>query len=88
LQDVDAEDFKVWFDTMGMQRHLKASGIFARLYHRDGKAGYLADIPLTLDYLVAAAADYPAYASFHAFLQERVLPCLDAHGASTGATSQ
>jgi aminoglycoside/choline kinase family phosphotransferase len=44
-----------WFDLMGVQRHLKAAGIFARLCHRDGKPGYLADIPRTLEYIVEAA---------------------------------
>jgi aminoglycoside/choline kinase family phosphotransferase len=85
LQGVDEEDFKYWFDTMGMQRHLKASGIFARLYHRDSKAGYLADIPRTLDHLLAAAAEYPAFSSFHGFVQERVRPCLDERGELTEA---
>lgn len=45
-------------DWMGIQRHLKASGIFARLYHRDGKAGYLNDIPATLNYIVEVGALY------------------------------
>ena len=37
----DDAQFLRWFDLMGVQRHLKASGIFARLWHRDGKPGYL-----------------------------------------------
>ena len=41
---------------MGVQRHLKASGIFARLWHRDGKAGYLPDVPRTLTYIEQACA--------------------------------
>jgi N-acetylmuramate 1-kinase len=41
-----------------VQRHLKVAGIFARLYHRDGKPGYLNDIPLTLDYLITVADSY------------------------------
>ncbi len=44
----DPVQFLRWFDLMGVQRHLKASGIFARLNHRDGKPGYLDDIPRTL----------------------------------------
>ena len=43
---------------MGVQRHLKVLGIFARLYHRDGKDGYLKDLPLVMDYLRAACARY------------------------------
>ena len=41
-----------------MQRHLKVLGIFARLYHRDGKDGYLKDLPLVMSYLRAACARY------------------------------
>ncbi|MBD3797833.1 MAG: phosphotransferase, partial [Campylobacterales bacterium] len=45
--DVDNSTMIKWFDMMGLQRHIKVLGIFARLYHRDGKDGYLKDIPLT-----------------------------------------
>ena len=48
----DDAQFLRWFDLMGVQRHLKVGGIFARLWHRDGKPGYLADIPRTLQYAV------------------------------------
>ncbi len=47
-----------WFDLTGVQRHLKASGIFCRLYHRDGKPGYLKDIPRTLSYIVDLRMQY------------------------------
>jgi len=57
--DIDAARFMRWFDLMGVQRHLKASGIFARLYHRDGKTAYLADIPRTLSYIVDLHDEYP-----------------------------
>ena len=46
------------FEWMGLQRHLKILGIFARLYHRDGKDGYLKDIPLVLEYAIATANRY------------------------------
>jgi aminoglycoside/choline kinase family phosphotransferase len=46
------------FEWMGLQRHLKILGIFARLSHRDGKDGYLKDIPLVLEYAIAAANRY------------------------------
>lgn len=52
------QDFMRWFDLMGVQRHLKASGIFARLKHRDGKPGYLDDIPRTLGYVKDVASRY------------------------------
>ena len=48
------EDFgEFWrdFEWMGAQRHIKVLGIFARLYHRDGKDGYLKDMPLVMAYL-------------------------------------
>lgn len=51
-------EFLRWFDWMGVQRHLKASGIFARLNYRDGKPGYLKDTPRTLNYLLLVASQY------------------------------
>ncbi len=47
----DFGDFWRDFEWMGAQRHIKVLGIFARLYHRDGKAGYLKDMPLVMGYL-------------------------------------
>lgn len=47
----DFSEFYRDFEYMGAQRHIKVLGIFARLYHRDGKAGYLKDMPLVMDYL-------------------------------------
>jgi len=57
--DVDDETFMRWFDFMGLQRHIKILGIFARLSIRDGKDGYLKDIPLTMKYILDVAAKYP-----------------------------
>jgi len=57
--DVDDATFMRWFDFMGLQRHIKILGIFARLHLRDGKEGYLKDIPLTLKYVVETASKYP-----------------------------
>lgn len=65
----DDEEFLRWFDLMGIQRHLKASGIFARLYHRDGKSGYLADIPRTLGYLTKLQNLYPEIVSLVKLVQ-------------------
>ncbi|MDP1924251.1 MAG: phosphotransferase [Thiobacillus sp.] len=47
----DFGDFWRDFEWMGAQRHIKVLGIFARLYHRDGKDGYLKDMPLVMSYL-------------------------------------
>ncbi|SFV64606.1 COG3178: Predicted phosphotransferase related to Ser/Thr protein kinases [hydrothermal vent metagenome] len=57
--DVDDATFIKWFDYMGLQRHIKVLGIFARLHLRDGKSGYLKDIPLTLKYVVDVGSKYP-----------------------------
>lgn len=57
--EVDPEQFKRWFDLIGLQRHLKVLGIFARLSHRDGKHNYLNDLPLTLSYVLSVAERYP-----------------------------
>ena len=65
----DADLFLRWFDWMGVQRHLKAVGIFARLNHRDGKPGYLNDIPRTLGYIVDVAGRYAELQGLHRLLQ-------------------
>ena len=56
--EVSDEEFIKWFDFMGLQRHIKVLGIFSRLYLRDGKDGYLKDIPLTLKYTIDTASRY------------------------------
>ncbi len=59
LHQADSATFRRWFDWMGVQRHLKVLGIFARLNYRDGKAAYLQDLPLVLDYTLNVCAQYP-----------------------------
>ncbi len=54
----DFADFYRDYEWMGVQRHLKVLGIFARLHHRDGKEGYLKDLPLVMDYLRKACERY------------------------------
>ncbi len=76
LHRADADTFRQWFELMGMQRHLKAAGIFARLAIRDGKTRYLADIPRTVGYLVEASARQPALRHFHGWLLDTVTPAL------------
>ncbi len=70
----DAAQFTQWFDLMGMQRHLKAIGIFARLNHRDGKPGYLKDIPRTLGYVVDVCGRYSELREMDSFLRDVVAP--------------
>jgi aminoglycoside/choline kinase family phosphotransferase len=69
----DPVRFLRWFDLMGVQRHLKAAGIFARLNHRDGKPGYLGDIPRTLAYVVDVASRYDELAEFGVFVETQVM---------------
>jgi aminoglycoside/choline kinase family phosphotransferase len=66
--DVDA--FYRDFEFMGLQRHLKVLGIFARLYHRDGKDAYLKDLPLVMEYTRKAAGRYNALAPLIKLLDE------------------
>ncbi len=68
------EQFIRHFELMGVQRHLKAAGIFARLNHRDGKPGYLADIPRTLSYIVELGPRYEELGFLVDVITERCLP--------------
>lgn len=77
IHRADAETFRQWTELMGMQRHLKASGIFARLAIRDGKRRYLEDIPRTVGYLAEASARQPALRHFNEWLEARIIPALD-----------
>jgi len=70
LVEVEAAQFLQWFNLMGIQRHLKAVGIFSRLNIRDGKAGYLADIPRTLEYLRQVSAGESAMAGLFALIEQ------------------
>jgi aminoglycoside/choline kinase family phosphotransferase len=73
----DRERFLGWFDHVGLQRHLKVLGIFARLWHRDGKAGYLGDLPRVLDYTLAVTAAVPQLGDFDAYLRRAVVPAFE-----------
>jgi hypothetical protein len=74
------------FDLMGLQRHIKVLGIFARLFYRDGKAGYLEDLPRVLAYTHEAAALYPETAEFARYIDQRIHPHFEA--AQTRARAQ
>ncbi|HRH81532.1 MAG TPA: phosphotransferase [Thiobacillaceae bacterium] len=69
------------FEWMGVQRHIKVLGIFARLFHRDGKDGYLKDMPLVMHYLRRACE---RYVELHPFL--RLLDGLENRQAQVGYT--
>jgi aminoglycoside/choline kinase family phosphotransferase len=77
IGSVDEEHFLRYFDLMGVQRHLKAAGIFARLNHRDGKSGYLQDVPRTLSYIVELLSHYDELGFLVELIDERCLPALE-----------
>ncbi len=78
LGAVDAARFLRWFDLMGLQRHIKVLGTFARLHLRDGKPAYLDDLPLVIQYVQEIAGKYagedPVFAEFHQWFDHRLLP--------------
>lgn len=79
----DYQEFKRDFDWMGIQRHMKAAGIFARLNHRDGKHGYLKDIPNTCQYILEVVSQYAEFAEFQGWLEQRFFPALNAKNQQT-----
>ncbi len=76
-QNITQVQWTRWFDLMGIQRHVKASGIFARLYHRDEKKGYLKDIPLTLSYIVDISDRYPELKTLNEIVKNKIIPALN-----------
>ncbi|MDW3095611.1 MAG: phosphotransferase [Gammaproteobacteria bacterium] len=66
----DIAQFYRWFDLMGMQRHLKAIGIFSRLNYRDGKTSYMNDIPRTINYVLTVSDKYDELKPFHTFVRK------------------
>ena len=70
--------FLRWFDLIGVQRHVKVLGIFCRLWYRDGKSGYLGDLPLVFDYVRDACKRYPELVEFERWLAWRVAPIFGA----------
>lgn len=63
------QELQSMYEISGIQRHLKATGIFARLYIRDGKSGYLKDIPRTLQYIQNSLVHFPQLKALAAFCQ-------------------
>ena len=83
--DAGEREFMRWFDLMGLQRHIKVLGIFARLYYRDGKPGYLKDLPRVLAYARGAAELYPETAEFAASSRAHRCRVSGRAGARAGA---
>jgi aminoglycoside/choline kinase family phosphotransferase len=79
-QGVDAPRFLRWFDLMGLQRHIKVLGTFARLYLRDGKPAYLNDLPLVVRYVREIAGRYagqdPVLGEFQQWFESRLSPLI------------
>ncbi len=73
-----ADEFRRWFDLMGLQRHIKCAGIFSRLHLRDGKPGYLGDIPLVITYIQSVSSRYPELLAFSSWLKLRIEPLMGA----------
>ena len=69
-------EFLRWFDLMGVQRQLKVLGIFARLYHRDGKSGYLKDLPRTLNYVRQVSQSHRDLEFLSGFVERRIVPAM------------
>lgn len=69
---VGAETFRRAFDLMGLQRHIKVLGIFCRLWYRDGKAGYLKDLPLVWQYTRDIGKRYPDIAPMIALVERAI----------------
>ena len=73
ISQVSRDQFIRDFDLMGMQRQLKVMGIFARLSIRDNKPGYLADIPLVMDYFLEIGQKYSELKPFILWFQDSVV---------------
>lgn len=73
---VSEERFLRWFDWMGLQRHIKVLGIFARLSLRDGKHGYLNDLPLVVRYTLDVARRYEEGDEFVAWFEQQLMPLI------------
>jgi len=71
---VSEAEFLRWFDWLGLQRHIKVLGIFARLCLRDDKTGYLQDLPLVIRYTLEVAEQYPELQTFAAWFKQTLLP--------------
>lgn len=76
LYDHSAEEFKRDFDFMGLQRHIKVLGIFARLSLRDGKDAYLQDLPLVIAYVRHVFAAYQEFEDVLSWVDAQLMPVI------------
>jgi len=75
--EVSEEHYLRWFDWLGLQRHIKVLGIFARLNLRDHKSHYLNDLPLVIRYTLEVAECYPELQSFAHWFRKKLLPLIE-----------
>ncbi|NRA61222.1 MAG: phosphotransferase [Psychrobium sp.] len=74
--DCPLDTYKMWFDIMGLQRHLKVCGIFSRLSLRDHKANYLNDLPLVVHYILDVCQEHESLAPLLALFELDIMPIL------------
>ena len=92
--DLDAEllpsleQFRRDVDWIGVHRHLKVIGIFARLHHRDAKSHYLEDVPRFFAYLDRVLPKYPEFAPLAAIIERHVKPTLREYAHWTDVTGE
>lgn len=72
--DTSEAEYLRWFDWIGLQRHIKVLGIFARLHLRDHKHHYLQDLPLVIRYTLEVTEAYPGLRTFSNWFKEKLLP--------------
>ena len=70
LVTIGLAEFTRWFDLMGLQRHIKVLGIFCRLHYRDGKNGYMNDMPMVYSYIRSVCGKYPELEDFAQLLTD------------------
>lgn len=74
LKPVSETEFLRWFDWIGLQRHIKVLGVFARMSLRDQKNHHLSDLPLTIRYTLEVAETYPEFQAFAQWFKTQLLP--------------
>ena len=74
LSNISFATFKQWFDLTGIQRHLKAAGIFCRLNLRDGKLGYMDNVLPTLRYISDVAQDHSSLVELGKWINSKIIP--------------
>ncbi|WP_043319570.1 aminoglycoside phosphotransferase family protein [Microbulbifer sp. HZ11] len=77
IPQVNGKTFLRWFDWIGLQRHFKVLGLFPRLYLRDGKHGYLPDLPLVIRYTLEVCDKYEEMQPFAQWFRTELLPLIE-----------